>query len=160
MEISAKGRSGQMSFDGKFVTITREGFLAKATHGLGGGSKAIPVRSIGAVQFKPATSLTHGYIQLSIVGEQAKKFSRGSISGVGSDAAKDENSILFAKKVTKEFEALADAIRAAISGPEASAAPAEADPLRQIEKLAALLQAGHITKAEYDTKKAEILGRL
>ncbi|MDF9749185.1 DUF4429 domain-containing protein [Arthrobacter sp. ES3-54] len=162
MEISARGRSGQMSFDGKFVTITREGLLAKASHGFGSGSKSIPIRSIGAVQYKPATSMTLGYVQLSISGEHAKKFSAGSISGVGrnNDIAKDENSILFAKKVTKDFEELAAAIRAAIGGPEVGAAPVEVDPLQQIEKLAALLDAGHVTQVEFDAKKAEILSRL
>lgn len=163
MEISAKARSGQMSFDGQFVTITREGFMAKSLHGSGGGTKSIPVRSIGAVQFKPATSMVHGYIQLSISGENAKGFRGGSISGISrnTDISKDENSILFAKKVTEDFDALANAIRAAIAEPAGNAQPAvESDPLQQIEKLAALLEAGHITQAEYDSKKSEILGRL
>lgn len=163
MEISAKGRSGQISFDGRFVTITHEGFVAKASHGFGSGSKSIPIASIGAVQFKPATSMFLGYIQLSIVGEGAKKFRGATVSGVArnTDIAKDENSILFAKKVSKDFEELAAAIRAAISTPAVTtAAPAEADPLEQIEKLATLLEAGHITQAEYDAKKTEILSRM
>ncbi|WP_284982447.1 DUF4429 domain-containing protein [Arthrobacter sp. efr-133-TYG-118] len=164
MEISAKGRSGQMFFDGAFVTITHEGFTAKATHGFGGGKKSIPIRSIGAVQFKPATSMFLGYIQLSIIGENARGYRAATLSGVSrnTDIAKDENAILFAKKDTKDFEALADAIRAAIAAPPTGAAPqiVEADPLKQIERLASLLEAGHITQEEYDAKKGEILDRL
>jgi hypothetical protein len=162
MEISAKGRSGQMSFDGTFVTITREGFRAKSMHGTGGGTKSIPVRSIGAVQFKPATSMVHGYIPLSISGENAKGFRGGSISGISrnTDISKDENSILFAKKVTEDFEALANAIRAAIAEPASNAQHVESDPLKQIEKLASPLEAGHVAQASYDVKKAEILSRL
>lgn len=163
MELTAKGRSGQISFDGKTVTITHEGLLAKTMHGFGSGSKSIPISSIGAVQFKPATSLTFGYIQLSVSGELAKGFHAGSLSGVArnKDISKDENSVLFAKNVTKDFEKIAEAIRAAVSsgGARDETSPV-ADPVEQIQKLAELRDAGYITQEEFDAKKAEILGRM
>jgi hypothetical protein len=38
--------------------------------------------------------------------------------------------------------------------------PASDDPVEQIRKLAALRDAGVLTPAEFDAKKAELLGRL
>ena len=61
--------------------------------------------------------------------------------------------------MTRDFEAIANAIRTAVS--EISA-PVQAalDPLGQINKLAELLAAGHVTQAEYDVKKADLLARM
>ena len=52
---------------------------------------------------------------------------------------------------------------AAARGPAPAPAPAAAVPdsvPEQIEQLAALRDAGHITQAEFDAKKAELLGRM
>ena len=46
--LAVKGVNGQVSFDGDFVTIKREGFAARAT--IGKGDKRLPVSSITAVQ--------------------------------------------------------------------------------------------------------------
>ena len=108
--ITAKGRNGQVSFDGKTVTITREGFAARATHGR--SEKSIPLRQIAAVQFKPVSMLTTGYIQFTVPGEMTTSKAKGSRTF---DATKDENSVVFLKKQEEEFHALKQAIQSAIA---------------------------------------------
>jgi len=108
--ITANGRNGQVSFDGKTVTITREGLAARATHGR--SEKSIPLRQITAVQFKPVSMLTTGYIQFTVPGETSNNKGKGARAF---DAAKDENSVIFLKKQEDEFRDLKQAIQAAIA---------------------------------------------
>lgn len=152
--IHAKGVNGQISFDGATVVITREGFLARSTHGR--SEKSLPVKSIGAVQIKPASALVNGHIQFSVSGESSKK----SIGfGKSQDAAKDENAVIFTKKQAPAFEALRDAVRAAQAGGGVPA-PAAPDVASQIQQLGQLRDQGLLTDEEFDAKKAELLGRL
>lgn len=106
--VTAKGTNGQLSFDGATVVITRDGFVARSTHGQ--SEKALPVSLIGAVQFKPASSLVNGFIQFSVVGEVSK---RSVGFGKNHDMSRDENAIVFRKGANAEFEAVRDAVRAA-----------------------------------------------
>ena len=108
--LTAKGRNGQVTFDGKTVTITREGAAARLTHGR--GEKMLALRQIAAVQLKPVGLLTAGYIQFTIPGELGNERQKGSRTF---DATKDENSVVFLKKSEPEFIALRDAVRAAIA---------------------------------------------
>lgn len=108
--IAAQGRNGQVSFDGKTVTITREGFAARVSHGR--GEKSIPLRQIAAVQMKPVSLMTTGFIQFTVPGEISSKVQKG---GRGLDAASDENAVLFLKKQEPDFVALRDAVQAAIA---------------------------------------------
>ena len=108
--ITAQGRNGQVRFDGKTVTITREGFAARATHGR--GEKSIPLRHVAGVQLKPVALLTTGFIQFTVPGELASSKQKGSRTF---DATKDENAVVFTKKHEPEFIALRDAIQAAIA---------------------------------------------
>lgn len=97
---SAKGVNGSIEFDGQFVTITRKGFGNR-------GSKSVPIASIGAVQVKPPSTLVNGFIQFSVAGEVTR-----SSGGVGrmSDAANDENAVIFTKKQGEQFELLRAAV--------------------------------------------------
>lgn len=154
VDLVAKGINGQVHFDGATVVIRREGFVARSTHGR--SEKAYPVRSIGAVKFKSATSLVNGYIQFSVSGESSKK----SIGfGKSQDASKDENAVLFRKSALGDFEAIRDAIREAqAAGPQpVVAAPDLAD---QLAKLAALRDQGVLTEEEFAAKKAQLLERM
>lgn len=103
--ITAKGVNGSLEFDGSLVTITRKGIGNK-------GQKSIPLRSVGAIQIRPATMLVNGFIQLSIAGEVSR-----SSGGVGrlQDAANDENAVIFTKKQTPDIEAFRDAVNAALA---------------------------------------------
>lgn len=104
----AKGTNGQITFDGATVVITREGFVARTTHGR--SEKTFPVAAIGTVQYRPATALVNGFIQFSIAGEVSK---RSVGLGKNSDAAKDENAVVFRKGANGEFQLIVDAVRAA-----------------------------------------------
>lgn len=173
MILRANGRSGQLEFDGRSVTITHKGYTAGIMHGTGQGSKVIPLSSITAIQFKPATAWTYGFIQLSIGGEIARNYRPGSLSGLHfinkrhMDIAKDENAILFEYSTTFDFQNIADTIRAAIDeryatpiSPQIAAPSAVDGPMEQITKLGALLNSGLITQAEFDSKKTLILSRI
>jgi hypothetical protein len=108
--ITANGRNGQVTFDGKTVTISREGLAARASHGR--GEKSIPIRQIAAVQFKPNSLTTAGFIQFTVPGEMSNNRGKG---GRTIDAAKDENAVLFSKKVEEDFVALKNAVQRAIA---------------------------------------------
>lgn len=144
-----------MAFDGQYVTITREGFLGRATHGR--GEKKLHINSISAVQWKPAGGLTNGFIQMSIGGadRQAAKGSRTM------NAAKDENSIVFTKKQQPDFEKLRAALDAAIAGQHAPQAPASAPAslADELTKLAALRDQGILSPAEFEAQKARLLAQ-
>lgn len=150
--IEAAGQGGQMQFDGQYVTITRNGFLARATHGR--GDKKIPLTAISAVQWKPA-GMTNGFIQLSIGGadRQAAK------GGRTMNAAKDENSVVFTRKQQPAFEALRAALEQAIAERHAPAAPAPAASVAdELGKLAELHRQGVLNDDEFAAQKARILG--
>ncbi|MFF7147521.1 DUF4429 domain-containing protein [Streptomyces griseoaurantiacus] len=148
--IEAAGTGGQLAFDGQYVTITRNGFLARATHGR--GDKKIPLTAISAVQWKPA-GMTNGFIQLSIGGadRQAAK------GGRTMNAAKDENSVVFTRKQQSAFEALRAALEQAIASQHTPAAPA-ASVADELAKLAELHRQGVLNDAEFAAQKARILG--
>jgi hypothetical protein len=100
----AEGVNGQVELDGGMLSIQRKGAMARAT--VGKGEKRIPVKQVQAVQWKPASKLTRGFIQFSLGGSDAK--------GRAADAAKDENSVLFNGKQQADFEAIRSAVEQAI----------------------------------------------
>jgi len=146
--------NGTVGFDGQFVSITREGMMARMT--LGRGEKRIPVGQLAAVQLKPAGALTNGFIQFSLAGGNERNSMKGSRT---LDAASDENSVIVNKKQMPEFEALRAEIEAAIvrGTTPVVAAPDLAD---QLGKLAQLRDQGVLTPAEFEAKKADLLARM
>ena len=118
---TAKGHSGTVTFDGQFVTITREGLLARATHGK--GEKKIPIRSISAVQWKEPGALVNGFIQFTLLGgtEVTARHGNRTIS-----AGNDENSVVITKPQAAAMRAVKDEIEAALAGPVMATTPAEA----------------------------------
>lgn len=104
--IEARGYNGQVEFDGRTVTIKREGFLARASQGR--SEKSLALRQISAVQFKPAGVLSNGFIQFTIPGEISESVHKG---GRAIDAAGDENAVLFTRKQSSAFASLRDLIR-------------------------------------------------
>jgi len=63
------------------------------------------------------------------------------------------------RQSSTDATAVGDAVAKAIGDPPHAAAPSASVP-EQIEQLARLRDAGHITPEEYDAKKAELLGRM
>lgn len=144
-----------MAFDGQYVTITREGFLGRATHGR--GEKRLHITSISSVQWKPPGALTNGFIQLSIGGadHQAAKGHRTL------DATKDENSVVFTKKQAPGFEQLRAALEQAIAAQHSpqKSAPAPASLADELAKLAALRDQGVLSDTEFEAQKARLLAQ-
>jgi hypothetical protein len=157
MDFSVKGHNGQIKFDGETVSITREGFFGRV--GQGRSTKNLPIRSIGAVQFKPATALMNGYLQFSVQGEVSQRNNQlGSRVG---NAAKDENSVIFTKKQQAEFQELSDALTEAVrTAHQPQTVVAAPDLADQLHKLAGLRDSGILTSEEFEAKKADILSRM
>jgi hypothetical protein len=158
--VEVKGHTGTVIWDGDFVTIKRTGFLARAS--VGKGEKRIPIGSITAVQWKPAGAMVNGFIQFTMAGGNEARSKFGSQT---TDAAKDENSVVFVKKQMPEFDALRSSIERAMversrPAPTTSSAPAAPDYLAQLKQLGELRDAGILSDSEFETKKAEILARL
>lgn len=102
----AKGVAATVEFDGQAVTITR-GALSPQ----GRGTKTIPLRHITAVQFKPAGMLSKGFIAFTIGGGDER---RSRVGRQAFDTINDENAVAFGSKAKADFQALADAVNAAI----------------------------------------------
>jgi hypothetical protein len=151
--VHAKGQSGQVHFDGQFVTITRKGFIARAT--VGKGEKQFHIGQLVAVQIKPA-GLVVGFIQFTLPGgnERRSRFGHQSI-----DAGKDENSVTFNHWQQPRFTKLRDVLQKAMAGVHAVPAPATAplDLLDHLRRLGDLRDTGVLSLAEFEQQKSRLL---
>jgi hypothetical protein len=155
--IEVKGHGGQIQFDGQYVTITRKGFLARAS--VGKGEKRLHISQITAVQWKPAGAFVNGFIQFTVPGGNERRSAFGSQT---SSAAQDENSVVFTKQQQPEFEKLRAALDQAIAAQHAPQAPVAAVPASladELTKLAALRDQGVLNPAEFEQQKARLLGQ-
>jgi hypothetical protein len=151
MEISAKGASGTVAFDGQFVIIRHEGFNAALSTGR--SEKRIPLSQISAVQWRPGTRLTNGYISFTMPGVNEVR----SRSGKGhKDAYFDENSMMIRHKHTAEMAKVRNAIEQAIAARNSGTTPTSGAD--EITQLANLHQQGVLTDAEFAAAKAKALG--
>ncbi|MER5470855.1 DUF4429 domain-containing protein [Streptomyces sp. NPDC002685] len=155
--IEVKGHTGQIQFDGDYVTITRKGFNARLS--VGKGEKRIHISQIAGVQWKPAGLLVNGFLQLTIPGGNERRSAFGSQT---KSAVHDENSVIFTKKQMPEFEKLRAAIDAAIAAhhtPQAQAQPASSGSVAdELAKLGTLRDQGLLSPEEFEQQKARILG--
>ncbi|MEU5417707.1 DUF4429 domain-containing protein [Streptomyces sp. NPDC001407] len=151
----AEGLSGQVAFDGQFVTITRRGFRARVL--VGKGEKRIPLHQVSAVQWKPAGPVVNGFVQFSLAGGNERQSAFGTQTR---DAARDENSIVFTHKQQPAFDHLRTAVEAALAamaGGMPSVASPAADVVTQLDTLARLLASGALTQQEFDQQKRRLL---
>jgi Short C-terminal domain len=103
-----------------------------------------------------------GFIQFTMPGGSERRSKFGSQS---SDAAKDENTVMFTKAQMPQFLALRDEIEQAITArsapPQPAAPPPVApNPVEQIQQLASLRDQGILSQEEFDAKKSELLSRM
>jgi hypothetical protein len=165
MTTIARGAEGQMSFDGRSVTITRRGLLPMLFHG-SGGTKTISLASITAVQHRRC-GFYAGYLQLSITGEA----DGSNAGGLNRSISKDENTVVFYLVAQTAFAELAAELRNAIAernfpgtaaGPASAGAQQGATPnvFEQLTELGALRDRGFITPEDFVTKKNELLARI
>jgi hypothetical protein len=153
--MEAKGKTGQVQFDGQYVTITRNGFLARSV--VGKGEKRLHVAQIAAVQWKPAGAMVNGFIQFTVPGGNERRSKFGSQTKT---AVHDENSVVFTKKQQPAFEKVRAALDAAIAQQHAptAQAPAASSVADEIAKLSGLAQSGALTQEEFQQAKARLLG--
>lgn len=146
------GSNGTVVLEADKLRISHKGFANMLTQG-SHGEKSIPLRNITAVQFK-AAGWTAGYIQFTLVGG----FDR---PGGVMEATKDENAVLFVKEQQKSFEALKAEVEKRVSDlhlSSASAAVASNDGITdELERLAALVDRGFLTRDEFEIRKARLL---
>ncbi|WP_406508576.1 DUF4429 domain-containing protein [Streptomyces sp. NBC_00212] len=155
--IEVSGYGGQIQFDGQYLTITRKGFLARAT--IGKGEKRLHISQVTAIQWKPAGPFVNGFIQFTLPGGKER---RSAFGGQTTSAAHDENSVVFTKKQQPEFEKLRAALDQAISvqhSPRTPSAAAPASLADELTKLAALRSQGVLSQAEFEQQKARLLGQ-
>jgi len=108
--IEARGQTGRIVFDDDMISIHRDSFVARGT--VGRGVKAIPLASVSAVQFKPATRLFRGYIEFTVPGGVEVRSRAGSANAA---AARNENAVVFLSRQNEAFEALYAAIMARLA---------------------------------------------
>lgn len=150
--LQVTGHGGTIvTFDGASVTISRSGFLARAT--IGKGTKSIPLAQIAAVQFKPAGWLVNGFIQFTHAGGNEVRSQFGHQTAT---AARDENSIVFTTRQQPVFEELRAAIEKAMAAPASGVAAV--DPVDQLQRLVDLRASGAVSAQEFDALKARLLG--
>jgi protein-disulfide isomerase len=111
MEVS--GVNGQIVVDESWVTIKRKGAMAMISQGIK-GDKRIPISSIISVQFKNANAMVNGYIQFATAGGEGG-------GGIG-QATSDENTVMFKKNQSADFEKLRDHIEELITTKKAKVA--------------------------------------
>lgn len=151
--IEARGRLGASAvFDGQVVVVRRSGAVT------GSGELAIPIGQIASIEFKPARLLVDGYIRFVPAGT-AKP--RARLGRRVEDARFDEYAVPFWKKAQPQFETLRDAVQNAIRQPNGGqpTSPPD-DPATALNRLEQLRVQGLITLAEYQAKRADILGRM
>lgn len=156
--IEFKGYNGQIYVYEDHLVIERKGFLATASNGFA-GSKTIPFTAIQSVQFKNAGAMLNGYIQFAVLGGVER---RGGIT----NAATDENAVVFLKKHQADAERVRNYVQKAIMdiqnasverrSPEPDTAAASVAD--EIKKFKDLLDMGAITQEEFDAKKKQLLG--
>jgi hypothetical protein len=124
------------------------------THGIK-GDKEILISQISSIQMKRA-GLLNGYIQFAFLGGTE---SRGGVLA----AAQDENTVLFSAAQQPAFEALKTEIdrrRQALLNPQANTQPRQPHSVAdELEKLAALLSKGILTREEFEAQKRLVLSR-
>jgi hypothetical protein len=150
--IQADGVNGVAAFDGTTVTITRKGFLGRAT--VGKGTKMYPVHQISAIQWKEPGKLVNGFFSLTMAGAQERrsKFGQQTI-----DATHDENSIIVNIKQAPDFKRLMDAINQA-NAPTNAPVPSGNAGVEELMKLSQLHAQGALTDEEFSAAKARLLG--
>jgi hypothetical protein len=110
MNLEATSLNGRLTFDGTTITIRRESRAAQRL--VGRGAKTLTLDTITGVEFVPAARFRAGYLQFTVPGALER---RPSADNRILDAARDENAITFKLKEQKGFQAIRDAILAAIA---------------------------------------------
>ena len=143
MEI--KGVDGQLSFDGKNVTITRRGIFGSTS---GFPDKVINVRQIEMITLKDATAFLNGHIFFVTAGS-------GLIS---STFTNHENMIVFRKSKQKEIEEFKEAVSQAMTSSKSRTTSKLLT--NDLSELVDIFKSGKISKEEFDSQKELLIENL
>ena len=143
MEI--KGVDGQLSFDGKNVTITRRGIFGSTS---GFPDKVINVRQIEMITLKDATAFLNGHIFFVTAGS-------GFIS---STFTNHENMIVFRKSKQKEIEEFKEAVSQAMTSSKSRTTSKLLT--NDLSELVDIFKSGKISKEEFDSQKELLIENL
>ena len=148
MEVS--GVNGQIVVDDNWVTIKRKGAMAMLSQGIK-GDKKIPISNIISVQFKNANAMVNGYIQFATAsGESARGITQ---------ATADENTVMFKKAQTADFENLRNHIESLIAKHmNGGNSGGSVDIADELAKLAKLKDQGILSDEEFAKMKAKLIG--
>ncbi len=163
------GQNGRIRLRNGLIEITR-GLKDDLVLGNQRGTKAIPIRSIQAVQFKRAP-IVPGAIEFVVAGDRSNTAmdrmqlggSLGTlIAGKSLARAASENTVTFTRGQEPPFIRLHEHILALIgmTSEPAIATPVEQAPVDlvgQLERLRGLFEAGVVTDDEFATAKARLL---
>jgi hypothetical protein len=155
--IEARGNRVIVAFNGRQVVINRthsNGFQPK-------GVRSIPVGQISAIHWKPAGSWSQGHIRFVLAGTSEHHYRQNQL--LNNDVLKDQNAVPFTLKLQPEFERLKAAVEHAIAArfaPPSPRQPLESSPtlVDELVKLGGLVQAGLLSREEFEIAKARILG--
>ncbi len=152
-----QGRQGKsLIVHGGTVKIIRKAGVFAAQR-----EKVLPVKSITSVEVKKPGWLVAGFIQFSIGGGKARDSSY-TVTGGASDAAQDENSLVFAGddkyKVALKIQSYIAQYGQNDGHGAPQAAPMDFSVADEIAKLKRLADQGVLTKEEFEAKKKQLLG--
>lgn len=152
----AEGKTGDLAFDGSVVELRRT--RSYAVTGIAKGVKRVPLTSVSALQWKPASSFTNGYVQVVFAGSIEH---RPSLDW-DNRAKYDENTITFTSAQQSRMNGVREAIEAAIRARlQAGSQPASApiSVAAELSHLAQLRDQGVLSAAEFEGEKAKLLAR-
>lgn len=151
--ISAKGQSTIVTFDGRVITITR-GFMAQG----GKGTATYALDRVNGIELRmPGLAAIAGRFTIVTGGGVQQRRTAGF-----SAATRDPLTVTFTARHKAEFQALADAVNAALAVPRSPTVQADMVPsdglAQQLERLAALRGDGVLTDDEFTAAKSRLLG--
>jgi hypothetical protein len=152
--ITASGRTADITVDGGTVTITRH----RSALGVDAGTRTIPISQITALQWKKAGRWSGaGYIRLLLAGSPEHPYRPGQI--LQTDVLKDPNAVPFDRSQQAGFEAVKDAIEAALARGELGVPTDTGGIAQQIVMLADLHLRGVLSDQEFEAAKAKLIGQ-
>ena len=116
--LEVKGQNGNVRFGGLLITITRKGYLARAT--IGKGETKIPLAQLTGVGFQPAGLGVNGSIEF-LVSDRSERQSQ--VRQPTSRTWRDEHTVVFTYYQRQEFLTLRDAVQAALASHDGGGEP-------------------------------------
>lgn len=150
--LQMKGRKSYIKAFEDRVELSPFGLFGFMSQGLA-GTKAIPYESIIAIQFKPVSHLTVGFIQFTLPGAIEK--GQGVFNAVN-----DENTFTFGDngELALEIKNYIDSRIATLRRASSRTQPAGSGDIgEELHKLSVLLEKGLLSQQEFDEAKRRIL---